>query len=442
NKLTSTLLRIRSFQSLLKPIFLMKDRYIPNIRWFLLIPSFVLSVVVAFAQQGQVQGVVTSAVDDTPLPGVTVVIKGTQTGTLTDIDGRYQIAAQSGQTLTFSFVGFTSREIVVGSQSEINITLEEDVTTLNEVVAIGYGTTKKINLTGAVDQLEGKAIQNMSVPNVSRALQGQIPGLNITFNNGRPNTNPSYNIRGLTSIGAGGSALVLIDGAEGDPSTLNPEDIESVSVLKDAASAAIYGSRGAFGVVLITTKRPGEKTQISYSANFSSNSRTTERDVLTDSYLWSKLYLESFTKLYGGTRTPTTVGTVGINFSQEYLEELKNRSEHPELGLPEVGVDPTTGGYAYYGNTNWRDLIYKDNIPSMEHTLVASGGGESSSFYISGRFFTQDGLYKIRSDKYNAYDLRTKGSISPFAWLDINSNIHYSRNSYVDPFLNGNVWNT
>src|SRR5690606_36775585 len=387
-------------------------------------------------------GTVTDANGD-PLIGVNVLVKGTAVGTSTDIDGGFELSdLDKGAILVFSYIGYRTQEIAVDGRTSLQIVLEEDTQTLDELVVVGNGEQKKINLTGAVDQIRSKEIENFSVPNISRALQGQIPGLNLTFNNGRPNSSPSYNIRGLTSIGAGGSALVLIDGAEGDPSTLNPEDIESVSVLKGAASAGMYGSRGAFGVVVITTKRPGEKTRISYSANFSSNSRTTERDVLTDSYLWSKLYLESFTKLYGGTRTPTTVGTVGINFSQEYLEELKNRSEHPELGLPEVGVDPTTGGYAYYGNTNWRDLIYKDNIPSMEHTLVASGGGESSSFYISGRFFTQDGLYKIRSDKYNAYDLRTKGSISPFAWLDINSNIHYSRNSYVDPFLNGNVWNT
>ena len=412
----------------------MKDRYFPKLRWGLLIPSLLLSVLTAFAQTGQIRGVVNSGADKAPLPGVTVVIKGTQTGTLTDTEGRYQIAAQSGQTLTFSFVGFISREIVVGSQSEINITLEEDVTTLNEVVAIGYGTTKKINLTGAVDQLEGKAIQNMSVPNVSRALQGQIPGLNITFNNGRPNTNPSYNIRGVTSIGAGGSALILIDGAEGDPSTLNPQDIQSISVLKDAASAAIYGSRGAFGVILITTKSPGNQTQLRYSANFAAQSRTAKRDVLRNSYQWATLYMESFTELYGGTRTPTTIGDVGINFSQEYLDELKHRAENPNHGRPDVMVSPETGTYMYYGNTDWWELLNKDNIPAMEHTLSASGGSEKSSYYISGRYYSQDGLYKIRSDKFKTYDLRMKGSVKPLNWLEVNGNVQFSANAYTDPF--------
>lgn len=382
-------------------------------------------------------------VNGAALIGVNVLVKGADKGTATDFEGNFELSGvPENAVLVISYIGFETLEVPLNGRTSLSIILEEDLQTLNEVVVVGYGEQKKANLTGAVDQLGGESIEHFSVPNVSRALQGQIAGLNISFNNGRPNSNPTYNIRGLTSIGAGGSALVLIDGAEGDPSTLNPEDIESVSVLKDAASAAIYGSRGAFGVVLITTKKPGERSQIKYSANFSANSRTTTRDVLKDSYLWSQLYMESFIGLFGGTRTPTTVGSVGINFSQEYLEELRKRAENPNQDLPDVEVDPATGAYAYYGNTDWRELIYQDNIPSMEHSLVASGGGQSSSYYISGRYFTQDGLYNIRSDKYNAYDLRTKGSISPFPWLNISSNIHYSRNSYVDPFSNANVWNT
>ncbi len=418
----------------------MKHRYIPKIRVFLLMTLFITSVISAVAQQRQIRGVITSASDNSVVPGVTVVIKGTQTGTLTDAEGRYEINVGANQTLIFSFVGFKSQEIAAGSQSEINVILEEEITTLNEVVAVGYGTIKKINLTGAVDQLDGKVIENLSVPNVSRALQGQIPGLNITFNSGRPNANPSYNIRGVTSIGAGGSALILVDGAEGDPSTLNPEDIQSISVLKDAASAAIYGSRGAFGVILITTKNPGTKSQLRYTANFTANARTARREVLQDSYLWAKMYMESFTELYGGTRTPTTVGNVGINFSQEYLDELKYRSENPGHGRPDVGINPSTGTYMYYGNTDWWDLLYKDDMPSMEHNLTASGGNEKSSYYMSGRYFSQDGMYKFRSDKFKSYDMRIKGSVKPLKWLDVNSNIHYSANSYTDPFSGDGVF--
>ncbi|MFC5411477.1 SusC/RagA family TonB-linked outer membrane protein [Larkinella bovis] len=412
----------------------MKYRFTLRIKPLLFTVLLAFSILSAIAQDRKVRGKVISTFDQSAIPGVTVLVKNTQRGTVTDAQGNYEISVAPKQILTFSFVGYKTQEITVGSQTEINIELNEDATILNEVVAVGYGTIKKVNLTGAVDQLDGKQIQNMSVPNVSRALQGQIPGLNITFNSGRPNSNPSYNIRGVTSIGAGGSALILIDGAEGDPSTLNPQDIQSVSVLKDAASAAIYGSRGAFGVILITTKNPGTKSQLRYSATFSAQSRTAKRDVLQNSYLWSKMYMESFTELYGGTRNPTTVGDVGINFTQEYLNELKYRSENPNHGRPDVGIDPATGSYMYYGNTDWAKLIYKDNIPSMEHSLTASGGNEKASYYVSGRYFSQDGLYNIRSDKFRTYDLRMKGSVKPLNWLDISTNFQYSGNTYTDPF--------
>ncbi len=418
----------------------MKHSYLFYRGFILLIVFSSMGIVSLRAQQALVKGTVVSAADGARVPGVTVVVKGTQLGTHTNAEGVYEINVSSGQTLIFSFVGYQSQEILIGTQNEVDVRLEEDITTLNEVVAVGYGSIKKVNLTGAVDQIDGKIIENMAVPNVSRALQGQIPGLNIAFNSGRPNANPTYNIRGVTSIGAGGSALLLIDGAEGDPSTLNPDDIQSISVLKDAASAAIYGSRGAFGVILIATKNPGTKAQLRYSSTFSANSRTARRDVLQDSYLWSKMYMESFTELYGGTRTPTTVGDVGINFSQEYLDELKYRSENPNHGRPDVGINPATGTYMYYGNTDWWDLLYKDDIPSMEHNLTASGGNEKSSYYLSGRYFSQDGLYKLRSDKFRSYDMRIKGSVKPLEWLEISSNVHYSNNTYTDPFSGDNVF--
>lgn len=419
----------------------MKYRFTPRIKTLLFTAFLTFATLSVIAQERKISGMVTSSLDKQGIPGVTIMIKNTQSGTLTNEQGKYEITVAPDQILSFSFVGYKTKEIEVGVQNEIHIELDEDITTLNEVITVGYGTIRKVNLTGAVDQIDGKQIQNMSVPNVSRALQGQIAGLNISFNSGRPNANPSYNIRGVTSIGAGGSALILIDGAEGDPSTLNPQDIQSVSVLKDAASAAIYGSRGAFGVILITTKNPGTKSQLRYSSTFSTQSRTAKRDVLKNSYLWAKMYMESFTELYAGTRSPTTVGDVGINFSQDYLNELKYRSENPDHGRADVVFDPTAGTYMYYGNTDWAELLFRDNIPSMEHSLTASGGNDKASYYVSGRYFGQGGLYKVRSDKFNTYDFRMKGSVKPLKWLDISTNFQYSNNHYSDPFGGDGVFN-
>ncbi|MGI6572675.1 MAG: SusC/RagA family TonB-linked outer membrane protein [Fermentimonas sp.] len=391
-------------------------------------------------QKKRITGTITD-VNGTTIIGANIVEVGTTNGTITDVAGRFTLRVEENATILISYIGYLPQEISVAGKTDFEVILKEDTKALDEVVVVGYGTIRKINLTGAVDQIDSEIFENITVPNVSRALQGQIPGLNITFNSGRPTDSPSYNVRGLTSIGAGGSALVLIDGVEGDVRNLNPNDIENVSVLKDASSAAIYGSRGAFGVVLITTKKPQKEQQFNYSTTFSLNSRTAQRDVLKDSYIWSKMYWQSFYNLYGGTRTPTSVGSVGINFNQDYIQELKYRAENPDHGHPEAVADPATGFYMYYGNTDWWKLLYKDNMPSMEHSLSTSGGSDIASYYISGRYYQQDGLYNIRTDKYKTYDFRSKGSVKPFEWLNINGNLAYSSNGYVDPFSGANIWN-
>ena len=222
---------------------------------FLMILLFLASTSV-FAQRITITGTVTDE-KGAPLPGSTVQLKGTTTGGLTDLNGKFSIEVPGpNSTLVFSFVGYVQKEVQVLNQTVINVTLREDVQGLEEVVVVGYSTQKKLNLTAAVDQVTNETLENRSVPNLTQGLQGVMPNLNITLLDGKPIQAPSYNIRGTTSIGQGGSALVLIDGVEGDPSLLNPNDIASVSMLKDAASASIYGARGAFGVVLITTKNP------------------------------------------------------------------------------------------------------------------------------------------------------------------------------------------
>jgi TonB-dependent SusC/RagA subfamily outer membrane receptor len=219
----------------------------------------------------QIKGRVTDG--DTPdgIPGVNVVIKGSQTGSVTDATGNYSLEVpEGGAILVFSYVGYVSQEVETGTRSMIDVALKADSKSLNEVVVVGYGTQKKVNLTGAVDQVGQEVLQNRPLPNLAQGLVGVVPNLNIRMFDGKPTQSPAFNIRGTTSIGQNGSALVLIDGVEGDPRMLNPQDIESISVLKDAASASIYGARAVFGVVLITTKpAPEGKIRVSYSANYS-----------------------------------------------------------------------------------------------------------------------------------------------------------------------------
>ena len=261
---------------------------------FLLILLFLASTAV-YGQKITITGTVTDE-KGLSLPGATVQVKGTNQGVLTDFNGKYSIdVASSDVTLTFSFVGFIQKEIPVQNQTSVNAMLSSDTRTLDEVVVVGYGTQKKLNLTAAVDQVTSEALENRAVPNITQGLQGVMPNLNIKLLDGKPIAAPSYNIRGTTSIGQGGSALILIDGVEGDPSLLNPNDIASVSMLKDAASASIYGARGAFGVVLITTKNPEKgKTSVTFSSNYAIKKPMGVPDFVTDGYTWVTMFKDAF----------------------------------------------------------------------------------------------------------------------------------------------------
>ncbi len=269
-----------------------------------------------------------------------------------------------------------------------------------------------------------------------------MPNLNIRLLDGKPIQSPSYNIRGTTSIGQGGSALILIDGVEGDPSLLNPNDIASVSILKDAASASIYGARGAFGVVLITTKNPEKgRTTITYSSNISIKKPLTVPDFVTDGYTFSKMFAESF--INGDGSFPQNVNKE-IKFSQAYLDEFKRRAES---GQPynKIEVDPITGEYVYYGSTDWYKELYKNITTSSDNNISVSGGGEKTTYMISGRFLNQHGLFRYNSDDYSMVNLRAKGSIQVFPWLQLENNTEYSEMKYHNPIAIGegavDIWN-
>lgn len=386
-----------------------------------------------------VSGIVTDEEGES-LPGVNILVKGTIVGTTTDVEGRYSLNVSTTSTLQFSYIGYKTVDIVVDDRTVIDVRLALDSKTLEEVVVVGYGTQKKINMTGAVDQVEGHIFDNRPVPNLSHGLQGVIPNLNINIEDGKPLQSPTYNVRGITSIGQGGNALVLIDGVEGDPGLINPRDVMSVSVLKDAASAAIYGARGAFGVVLITTKTPEKgRITVDYSGNYSIKRPTTVPDLVTDGYLWASMFNEAWTAWNDYSQTPQNVNKT-MKFSAEYLAELKRRSEDPSL--PKVDIAPN-GEYVYYSNTDWYAELYKKQLSAMEHNLSLSGSTDKASFQITGRYFDQDGLFRYNSDDYKMVNFRARGSIKLNRWLQVENNLQYSDMSYHNP-LNvgegGGIW--
>lgn len=396
----------------------------------LLILLFLASTSV-FAQRMTITGIVSDS-DGVPLPGATVQIKGTLSGALTDVSGHYSIEVPGPNSiLVFSFVGYAPSEVTVQNQTELNVALREDIQGLEEVVVVGYGTQKKANLTGAVDQVTSSSLENRTMSNLTQGLKGVVPNLNISLLDGKPNQSPSYNIRGLTSIGQGGSALILIDGVEGDPSLLNPNDIENISVLKDAASASIYGARGAFGVVLITTKNPTKgRTSLSYSSNFAIRKPIAVPDLVTDGYTFAKMFAESY---YNWENTFPAAVNKTLKFSQAYLDELERRSKNPLPTDKEVEIDPVTGDYVYYASHDKYKELYKDFTTGYEQNIAISGSTQTASFLLTGRLLDQPGLFRYNSDDYSMHNIRAKGAIQLYPWLTIENNSEYSDRSYHNP---------
>lgn len=382
----------------------------------------------------QTAAVVTGIVTDgggKPVAGAGVSVRGTAAGTAADANGRYSIAVPGGNAaLVFTFPGYVTLETTVGGRAVVDAVMAEDYRQIDEVVVVGYGTQRRINLTGAVDAVDSEVFEGRTFSNSTQALQGVIPNLNISLADGKQHRTAAFNVRGLTSIGQGGSALVLIDGVEGDPSLLNPNDIESVSVLKDAASASIYGSRGAFGVVLITTKTPQKgKTMVNYTGNFSVVSRARRPEYVTDGVT----YLEHFRDAWVNQNQsdPNTINLFQ-NYSDAWLGRMREWKASGEGPKTEI---LSGGDYEYYTNTDHYAILYKDFTFAQDHNLSVSGGSEKGGFYLSGRFYDYDGMYNYNPDVFNAQNLRGKGSLRAYKWLRIFDNMEYSRDFFHQPLF-------
>src|SRR6185312_3087048 len=392
----------------------------------------------AKAQSHLINGIVTDE-GGRPLQAVSVQMKGRNEGTLTDASGKFSLSVPRNATLTVSFVGYQTQEVDVAGKNNITVQLKVNAAGLNEVVVVGYGTQKKANLTGAVSQVSGEVLENRSLPNLTQGLEGVIPNLNINMQDGKPIQSPSYNVRGTTSIGQGGNALVLIDGVEGNPSLINPNDVASVTVLKDASSAAIYGARGAFGVVLITKSAKKGKTSVSYSSSYSLKKPTAIPDQVDNGYEYAKMFSEAYSAGSNYTQLPQNINKTQ-KFSQAYLDAFKEHDENPSL--PKIDTN-ANGEYVYYANTDWYKLLYKDHNFATDQNLSVSGSSDKASLYITGRFYNQEGIFRYNSDDYRTYNFRAKGSVQAFKWLEINNNTSYSNVLYHNP-LNvgegGGIW--
>lgn len=414
------------------------------------------SGVTVFAQSITVKGRITDEQSKESVPGATVLVKGTTNGVVADADGNYVIEAESTDTLVCSCFGYLDVEATVGTRGVIDFTLKPDSYYIDETVVVGYGTLKKSQLVGSVESVSGEVLEDRVNADITRSLQGQVPGLNIIQSDGKPTHGGAIYIRGgatsyatrtsgtsyskkSQSIGQGGAALVLIDGVEGDLSTVNPDDVESVSVLKDASSSVIYGARAAYGVILVTTKSAKkDRISVTYSGAVSLNQRTVlwEDGIITDGLAFTETFYDFY---MGYSKTPTNPGTAPTSISSypipsNYLDIYRERRA---AGNNEK-YDTYGNNYLYFGNENYFELFYKRFNMTQTHNLSVSGSSNRVSYSISGRYYNQDGIYKIGKEGYNSYNLRSKISVKANNWLSFDNNTAIHSMDYIQPIFSKN----
>ncbi|MBG47367.1 MAG: SusC/RagA family protein [Pseudozobellia sp.] len=355
------------------------------------------------------------------LMGASIMEMGSQNGVISDFDGMFTIDLQRGGTLAFSYLGMVTQTLDISEpQSNLAVQLKSDEQMLEEVVVVGYGSKSKEKLIDAVTKVDVSTIENRPLSNAANALQGVSPGLNISQTSGKPGESPRINIRGFTSIN-GGSPLVIVDGVEGNINNLNPDDIESTSVLKDAGASAIYGARGAFGVVLVTTKRAKEgNITVNVSNTTAFSSPTMNTDFLTDPYKSTMLVDEAFR---------TAVGRSYTGYSEQDYAALLEVSQDPSLAR--VVIDNRNGReqYVHYGATDWWNTFFRKNAPSNITNVSLSGGSEKVRTFFSYRNYQSTGILKVQDDIFKQYNLRGKLEVDANDWITFTNNMQYNRSS-------------
>jgi TonB-linked SusC/RagA family outer membrane protein len=410
-------------------------------RIFLLLCFGFISVAFAGAQN-VITGTVTDE-NNEPLVGVSVTVVNTSKGTVTDLDGKYSITVNSpNDALAFSFMGYAKQEHKVGARTEMNIQMVEDTQLLDEVVVVGFQTQKKVNLTGAVSAVGAEVFENRPVSNIGQALQGVVPNLNISIATGSPSATPTFNIRGGTSmtkntsgnyVVSNGEPLILIDGVETTGALLNqlnPEDIGGMSVIKDASAAAIYGTKAAFGVILITTKsgKFNQKGRVTYNFDLSYDTPSAIPDVM-NSYQIQKAAMER-KEWITGNYTPNNWTSAT---DKEVLDAMANYLNNP---IPSNAyIKRGDGSRTWVSSMNPFDEMVRQQTPIQKHNLSFSGGGEKISYYISLGYMKQEGMYKINTDEYNRYNAMMTTTAQVTDRFKTTARLSFNQTSYQAPYM-------
>ena len=384
-------------------------------------------------QTGTCSGTVKDATGE-PVIGASVVIKGTTTGTITDFDGNFSLPdAKRGAVIQISFVGYEAMEMTWNG-GPLNIILKDDTQALEEVVVVGYGVQKKVNLTGAVASVKGEALEHRPVADATQSLQGLVPGLLVSNSDaGRPGASGSLTLRGQGNLSGSSAPYILVDGVEMSLSDVNPSDIESISVLKDAASAAIYGARAAYGVILVTTKKGQEgKMRVNYQGTVGWSAPTVLPDMV-DSYTFAQ-YWNDGVRNAGSTRL----------YSDEKLAMYKQFCEDPtgmdpwfELA-PNASMNPAfENSESGLGNVDYFDLHYKDWAFKQNHNVSLSGGGKAAQYYISGGFYNEDGILRYADMDYSRYNFTANVNSQITKWLKLKVSTKFMHSDTNTPFGDG-----
>lgn len=370
-----------------------------------IVPKGTFPGITSMQEKRKITGVVIDERGD-PVIGANIIEEGTSNGVVTDIDGQFSITLSGNVTLKVTYIGYAEQQIVVGNKTHLDITLKEDLKSLDEVVVVGYGTKKRVNLTGAIETVDSKTFDSRATANVETALQGAIPGLMIQRSGGAVGgDNITMNIRGLSSLN-GGNPLVLVDGIEGELSNLNPADIESISVLKDA-SASIYGARASNGVLLVTTKSGN-----SGALKVSVNSYYAIKKATNLKKMASLLHYAEMDRLAcaDGSRNP--------EYTEEEIEMIRNND-------PTVIPNGIWGAYPkmFRGHDWQKSVIGSGHLTNVN--LNISGGKEAHTYMISGNFQDEKGLMKFGKDRYTKYNIRVKNDIEITKWFDLQTNLSF-----------------
>ena len=372
-----------------------------------------------------------------PVIGASVLVDGTSNGTVTDLEGAFALGnVPANATLKVSFIGYKTEIVAVNGRTSVIVTLKEDTEVLDEVVIVGYGVQKKVNLTGSVSSVKGDALERRPVADATQSLQGMVPGLLVSNSNtGRPGASGTLTLRGQGNLDNKANPYILVDGVEMELSDVNPNDIENISVLKDAAACAIYGARAAYGVILVTTKRGEEgKMRVNYQGTVGWSAPTVLPDMV-DSYSFAQYWNAGCVN----AGSPRLYSDEKMGLLQQYINDPG--SVDPWFELPaNSNMNPAfENSESGVGNTNYFDLHYKDWAFKQNHNVSLSGGGKKAQYYISGGYYTEDGILRYAKMDYSRYNFAANINSQITDWLKLKVNTKFMHSDQDTPFGDGGI---